>query len=156
MSNEEDREAIAGEISGVQVGVGYESTTIGITAALEAADLLIAAGFHRTPTPAPAPAPDVQALIDFVHDAGLTSAYGRLDTREVSELNAILQSVEVSSAASAPQVTDALAEHDAALIESLADGMEGGFNQETLNLERRQIKRWLRERARQVREGGKK
>ena len=53
MSNEEDREAIAGEISGVQVGVGYESTTIGITAALEAADLLIAAGFHRTPTPAP-------------------------------------------------------------------------------------------------------
>ena len=48
---------------------------------------------------------------------------------------------------------DALREHDAALIESLADDMEGGFNRETLNLERRQIKRWLRERARQVREG---
>ena len=59
MSTEEDRIEIADEISGVQVGVGYESTTIGITAALEAADLLIAAGFRRTPTPAP----DVQALI---------------------------------------------------------------------------------------------
>lgn len=46
-----------------------------------------------------------------------------------------------------------LAEHDARLIEGLADDMEGGFNRETLNLERRQIKRWLRERARQVREG---
>ena len=38
-------------------------------------------------------------------------------------------------------------------IESLADDMEGGFNRETLNLERRQIKRWLRDRARQIREG---
>ena len=46
-----------------------------------------------------------------------------------------------------------LRERDAALIESLTDDMEGGFNRETLNLERRQIKRWLRERARQVREG---
>ena len=44
-------------------------------------------------------------------------------------------------------------EHDARLIEGLADDMEGGFNRETWNLERRQIKRWLRERARQVREG---
>lgn len=35
---------IADEISGIQVGSGYESTTIGITAALEAADALIAAG----------------------------------------------------------------------------------------------------------------
>ena len=158
MSNEEDREAIAGEISGVQVGVGYESTTIGITAALEAADLLIAAGFHRTPTPAPAPAPDVQALIDFVHDAGLTSAYGRLDTREVSELNAILQSVEVSSAASAPQVTDALAEHDAALIESLADEWSE-WETFTASDGHRSIRQhglspndWLRARAQQIRE----
>ncbi|WP_417540765.1 hypothetical protein [Microbacterium maritypicum] len=35
---------IADEISNIQVGSGYESTTIGITAALEAADALIAAG----------------------------------------------------------------------------------------------------------------
>lgn len=35
---------IADEISSIQVGSGYESTTIGITAALEAADALIAAG----------------------------------------------------------------------------------------------------------------
>lgn len=38
------RTRIADEISGIQVGSGYESTTIGITAALEAADALIAAG----------------------------------------------------------------------------------------------------------------
>jgi hypothetical protein len=41
-----DREAlrleIAGEISGIQVGSGYESVTIGITAALEAADAVLA------------------------------------------------------------------------------------------------------------------
>lgn len=37
------RSDIADEISGVQVGHGYESTTIGITAALEAADLIKAA-----------------------------------------------------------------------------------------------------------------
>lgn len=35
---------IADEISNIQVGSGSESTTIGITAALEAADALIAAG----------------------------------------------------------------------------------------------------------------
>lgn len=35
---------IADEIANIQVGAGYESTTIGITAALEAADALIAAG----------------------------------------------------------------------------------------------------------------
>lgn len=35
---------IADEISSIQVGSGYESTPIGITAALEAADALIAAG----------------------------------------------------------------------------------------------------------------
>lgn len=38
------RTRIADEISNIQVGSGYESTTIGITAALEAADALIAAG----------------------------------------------------------------------------------------------------------------
>lgn len=38
------RSRIADEISSIQVGSGYESTTIGITAALEAADALIAAG----------------------------------------------------------------------------------------------------------------
>lgn len=38
------RSRIADEISNIQVGAGYESTTIGITAALEAADALIAAG----------------------------------------------------------------------------------------------------------------
>lgn len=38
------RTRIADEISNIQVGTGYESTTIGITAALEAADALIAAG----------------------------------------------------------------------------------------------------------------
>jgi hypothetical protein len=38
------RTRIADEISSIQVGSGYESTTIGITAALEAADALIAAG----------------------------------------------------------------------------------------------------------------
>lgn len=37
------RSDIADEISGVQVGHGYESTTIGIAAALEAADLIKAA-----------------------------------------------------------------------------------------------------------------
>lgn len=35
---------IADEIASIQVGEGYYSTTIGITAALEAADALIAAG----------------------------------------------------------------------------------------------------------------
>ena len=40
---EATRGDIADEISGVQVGHGYESTTIGITAALEAADLIKAA-----------------------------------------------------------------------------------------------------------------
>ncbi len=35
---------IADEIASIQIGSGYESTTIGITAALEAADALIAAG----------------------------------------------------------------------------------------------------------------
>lgn len=59
----------------------------------------------------------------------------------------------ICSQAGAAVAFDALRAHDAALIESLADDMESGFNQETLNLERRQIKRWLRERARQVREG---
>lgn len=52
---DDEREAlrsdIADEISGVQVGVGYESTTIGITAALEAADLLIAADYRKHPEP---------------------------------------------------------------------------------------------------------
>ena len=48
---------------------------------------------------------------------------------------------------------DALLEYDVALIEGLADDMDGGFNPETLNLERRQIKRWLRERARLMRGG---
>jgi hypothetical protein len=38
------RTRIADEISNIQVGSGYESTTIGITAALEAANALIAAG----------------------------------------------------------------------------------------------------------------
>ena len=39
----------AGEISGIQVGTGYESVTIGITAALEAARALDAAGLLVTP-----------------------------------------------------------------------------------------------------------
>ena len=38
----------AGEISGIQVGTGYESVTIGITAALEAARALDAAGLLVT------------------------------------------------------------------------------------------------------------
>ncbi|GAB2699523.1 hypothetical protein BKA24_001813 [Microbacterium marinum] len=54
-ARDDEREAlrsdIADEISGVQVGTGYESTTIGITAALEAADLLIAAGYRKHPEP---------------------------------------------------------------------------------------------------------
>lgn len=41
------RSDMADEISGVQVGSGYESTTIGITAALEAADLLLASPVIR-------------------------------------------------------------------------------------------------------------
>lgn len=41
MSNTDMREEIAGEIAGIQVGTGYESTTIGITAALEAADAIL-------------------------------------------------------------------------------------------------------------------
>lgn len=73
MSNEEDRETIAGEISGVQVGVGYESTTIGITAALEAADLLIAAGFRRTPAPAPADSHPVYLALDLWMALGMPS-----------------------------------------------------------------------------------
>lgn len=92
------------------------------------ADAILAAGFHRTP------APDVQALIDFVHDAGLTSAYGRLDAREVSELNAILQSVEVSHSVSTPQDTEWeygdrwLAEHDRQVAERAWDeGFTRGF-----------------------------
>jgi len=36
------RSDVAGEISGIQVGTGYESTTIGIYAALEAADAILA------------------------------------------------------------------------------------------------------------------
>lgn len=39
----------AGEISGIQVGTGYESVTIGITAALEAARALDAAGLLASP-----------------------------------------------------------------------------------------------------------
>ena len=67
------------------------------------------------------------------------------DSEEYSELPGVTADLLMTS--------DWLAEHDARLIEELADDMEGGFNRETLNLERRQIKRWLRERARQVREG---
>ena len=54
-ARDDEREAmrsdIADEISGVEVGSGYESTTIGIHAALEAADLLIAAGYRQHPEP---------------------------------------------------------------------------------------------------------
>ena len=46
-----------------------------------------------------------------------------------------------------------LAARDAELIERLADEMEGGFNPRNLNLERRQIKRWLRLKASLIREG---
>jgi len=51
MSGQDDRGAIADEISGIVVGQGYESTTIGISAALEAADALIAAGYRKQPEP---------------------------------------------------------------------------------------------------------
>lgn len=37
-----DREKLADEISGIVVGAGYESVSIGITAALEAADAILA------------------------------------------------------------------------------------------------------------------
>lgn len=47
MSDHIDR--AADEISGIQVGTGYESVTIGITAALEAARALDAAGLLVTP-----------------------------------------------------------------------------------------------------------
>lgn len=46
-----------------------------------------------------------------------------------------------------------LAEVRATALEEAADEMEGGFNADTLNLERRQIKRWLRTRAKTIREG---
>lgn len=53
-----------------------------------------------------------------------------------------------------------LAQHDAeaqaTALEEAADEMEGGFNADTLNLERRQIKRWLRARAARIREGKQK
>lgn len=42
-------ERAADEISGIQVGTGYESVTIGITAAMEAARALDAAGLLVTP-----------------------------------------------------------------------------------------------------------
>lgn len=44
---DDEREAIADEISGIQVGSGYESVTIGITAALEAADAIMASPVWR-------------------------------------------------------------------------------------------------------------
>lgn len=44
---DDDRMAIADEISGIAVGEGYYSQTIGINAALEAADAVLAAGFRR-------------------------------------------------------------------------------------------------------------
>lgn len=104
MSTEEDREAIAGEISGVQVGVGYESTTIGITAALEAADLLIAAGFHRTP----APASDVQIRAEAERQYPLPPGRTRGDgTAEGVAQRAFEKGVEWATArVSAPQITD--------------------------------------------------
>lgn len=49
--NENLRQDMAGEISGIAVGSGYESTSIGITAALEAADALIAAGYGKQSEP---------------------------------------------------------------------------------------------------------
>lgn len=47
--NENLRQDMADEISGILVGTGFELTTIGISAALEAADALIAAGYGKLP-----------------------------------------------------------------------------------------------------------
>lgn len=44
---DDERQAIADEISGIQVGSGYESVTIGIDAALEAADVILASPVWR-------------------------------------------------------------------------------------------------------------
>lgn len=66
----ENRIALADEISGVAVGSGYESTTIGIDAAMEAADLILASDWlaeHDREVAAKALEDAAQAIVKWDH-----------------------------------------------------------------------------------------
>ena len=72
-----DRTAIADEISGIVVGSGYESVTIGIDAALEAADALLASGvFTGGLTPGGLTADEFDAAV-AAHDAEVLATADR-------------------------------------------------------------------------------
>ena len=154
MTDRIDPKAIADELRacverGTYSGGGYKYVEVEPEDAIIAADTIDALVKERD---------ELAAVIDTAKD-DLDGAWVSADGTPLGEFL-----LEVHRALSAVPA-DVLREHDAALIESLADGVDlpgstatGYYSSEQVAGYRdaeRDIEAWLQERARQVREGGK-